>query len=190
MIIAVKRIDISSPELMELRDFDAKLLNFELANLGIVYSDLYGYVPIMMTINPETNVYAYSAPEYMATGYLSLVSGVYRFGVVLLESLTGQRVVDGKRPLESRYLVEWSRPLLSDRRLKMVMDPHLEGQYPEKCTFNQRRNYWENSDVQILLLMSWGAARKKRSSSLSECMERENIQRHLFSIKQCLKNSR
>lgn len=61
-------------------------------------------------------------------------SDVYGFGVVLLEILSGQRSFDQKRPLENRNLVKWSRPFLIDkRRLKRVMDPHLDGQYSLQC---------------------------------------------------------
>lgn len=63
-------------------------------------------------------------------------SDIYGFGVVLLEILTGLRVVDTNRPAGAHNLVEWARPSLPDKRkLKKIMDPRLENQYPLKGAF-------------------------------------------------------
>ncbi|KAJ1292500.1 hypothetical protein BS78_02G396200 [Paspalum vaginatum] len=74
----------------------------------------------------------YAAPEYIATGHLSVKSDVYSFGVVLLELLTGRRAVDE----EARgSLVDWARPHLAlgeRRRMARIMDTRLGGQYPKK----------------------------------------------------------
>lgn len=74
-----------------------------------------------------------SEPHSVA-GHLYVKSDVYGFGVVLLEMLTGLRALDTHRPSGQQNLVEWTRPLLSDRRkLERVMDERLEGQYPPKA---------------------------------------------------------
>ncbi|GJN10625.1 hypothetical protein PR202_ga28735 [Eleusine coracana subsp. coracana] len=73
----------------------------------------------------------YAAPEYVATGHLSVKSDVYSFGVVLLELMTGRRALDGS----SVTLVEWARPRLGDRRkviISRIMDTRLGGQYSKK----------------------------------------------------------
>ena len=58
---------------------------------------------------------------------------MYSYGVVLLELLTGRRVVDKCRPNRERSLVEWARPLLRDqKKLHHIIDPRLEGQFPTK----------------------------------------------------------
>ncbi|EHA8586637.1 Receptor-like cytoplasmic kinase [Cocos nucifera] len=78
--------------------------------------------------------YGYAAPEYVATGHLYVKSDVYGFGVVLLEMLSGQRALDISRPSGKHNLVDWAKPLLSDRRkVARLMDQRLEGQYSSKA---------------------------------------------------------
>lgn len=63
-------------------------------------------------------------------------SDVYGFGVVLLEILTGLRVLDLNRPNGEQNLVDWAEPLLPDKKkLRKLMDPRLEGKYPTKAAF-------------------------------------------------------
>ncbi|XAR61541.1 Non-specific serine/threonine protein kinase [Bertholletia excelsa] len=110
-------------------DFNAKLSDFGLAKLGPAEGDSHVTTRIIGT-------YGYAAPEYMATGHLYVRSDVYGFGVVLLELLTGQRVLDLKRSNGRHNLVEWAKPFLPDKKkLKTIMDPRLEGQYPIKAAF-------------------------------------------------------
>lgn len=67
-------------------------------------------------------------------GHLYVKSDVYGFGVVLLEMLSGQRALDPNRPRGQHNLVDWAKPLLSERRkLTRLMDPRFEGQYPSKA---------------------------------------------------------
>lgn len=50
--------------------------------------------------------------------------------------LTGLRVVDTNRPAGKHNLVDWASPSLPDKRkLKKIMDPKLEHQYPLKAAF-------------------------------------------------------
>ncbi|KAK6117358.1 hypothetical protein DH2020_048876 [Rehmannia glutinosa] len=64
-------------------------------------------------------------------GHLTEKCDVYSFGVVLLELLSGRRVIDATRASEEQNLAEWAQPYLRDKRkLLLVMDPKLEGQYP------------------------------------------------------------
>lgn len=61
-------------------------------------------------------------------------SDVYGFGVVLLEFLTGMRALDMKRPSGQQNLVDWTKPILSQRgKLKNIIDPRIEGQYSFKA---------------------------------------------------------
>lgn len=105
-------------------NYNAKLSGFEFARLGPFNGDTYVSTGVVGTLG-------YPAPEYIATGHLIMKSDVYSFGVVLLEVLTGQRAIDKERPDGKTSLVEWTRPLLTNKRkLKTIMDRRLKHNYP------------------------------------------------------------
>ncbi|KAE8712840.1 putative serine/threonine-protein kinase Cx32 [Hibiscus syriacus] len=109
--------------------YNAKISDFGLAKFGPSASKSHVTTRVMGT-------YGYAAPEYVATGHLSVKSDVYGFGVVLLEILTGLRTLDPNRPSGQQNLVEWVKPYLSERRkLRKVMDQGLDGKYPPKAAF-------------------------------------------------------
>jgi len=73
----------------------------------------------------------YAAPEYIQTGHLTVKSDVWSFGIVMLEVLTGRRVMDRNRPKNEQRLVEWAKPFINDHhKLFQVVDPLLNGRYP------------------------------------------------------------
>uniref|UniRef100_A0A3Q7H402 non-specific serine/threonine protein kinase n=1 Tax=Solanum lycopersicum TaxID=4081 RepID=A0A3Q7H402_SOLLC len=110
-------------------DYNAKLSDFGLAKMGPVNGDSHVTTKIVGT-------YGYAAPEYMATGHVYVKSDVYGFGVVLLEILSGRRVLDLNRPNGEHNLVDWAKPMLPDKKkLRKLMDPRLEAQYPSKAAF-------------------------------------------------------
>ncbi|KAL3723631.1 hypothetical protein ACJRO7_035753 [Eucalyptus globulus] len=106
---------------------NAKIADFGLAKLGPSSGESHVTTRIMGT-------YGYAAPEYIATGHLYVKSDVYGFGVVLLELLTGLRALDAKRPSGQQNLVDWTKPILSQRgKLKNIIDHRMEDQYPFKA---------------------------------------------------------
>ncbi|XP_051118243.1 probable serine/threonine-protein kinase PIX13 [Andrographis paniculata] len=109
-------------------DFNAKLSDFGLAKLGPINGNSH------VTTKP-VGTYGYAAPEYMATGHLYVKSDVYGFGVVLLEILTGLRVLDLNRPNGQTNLINWVMPSLEGKKLKKIIDPRLMGQYPSKAAY-------------------------------------------------------
>lgn len=108
-------------------NYNAKISDFGLAKLGPSGSNSHVTTRVMGT-------YGYAAPEYVETGHLYVKSDVYGFGVVLLEMLTGLRALDTKRPNGHEKLVDWKKPMLSNKRkLKSIMDTRMEGQYSSKA---------------------------------------------------------
>uniref|UniRef100_A0A6N2M1A8 non-specific serine/threonine protein kinase n=1 Tax=Salix viminalis TaxID=40686 RepID=A0A6N2M1A8_SALVM len=109
-------------------NYNAKISDFGLAKSGPAGEESHVTTRIMGT-------YGYAAPEYIATGHLYVKSDVYGFGVVLLEIMSGQRAHNRNRPSAQQNLVEWLKPLLSQKKkLKnTVMDPRMEGQYSSKA---------------------------------------------------------
>ncbi|KAF5808126.1 putative protein kinase RLK-Pelle-RLCK-VIIa-2 family [Helianthus annuus] len=107
-------------------DFNAKLADFGLARRGPETEGTHVSTCVVGT-------YGYAAPEYVQTGRLNIKSDVYGFGVVMLESITGQRAID--RNNQPQNLVECVTQIKSDKRkLKKIMDPRLEDKYPLKGT--------------------------------------------------------
>ncbi|GAV90688.1 Pkinase_Tyr domain-containing protein [Cephalotus follicularis] len=104
-------------------NYNAKLSDFGLAKDGPTGDKSHVSTRVMGT-------YGYAAPEYLATGHLTAKSDIYSFGVVLLEMLSGRRVVDKNRPSGEHSLVEWAKPYLANKRkVFRILDNRLEGQY-------------------------------------------------------------
>ncbi|KAJ0718349.1 putative transferase, protein kinase RLK-Pelle-RLCK-VIIa-2 family [Helianthus annuus] len=119
--------DVKSSNILLDKDFNAKLSDFGLTQLG----------PSPAVSHVSTQVlgtFGYVAPVYLATGRLYVKSDVYGFGVVMLEIITGLRTLDPSRHVSKHKLVDWARPLLSDKkRIHRVMDSRLEKKYPMKA---------------------------------------------------------
>ncbi|XP_031107695.1 probable serine/threonine-protein kinase PIX13 [Ipomoea triloba] len=101
-------------------NYNAKMSDFGLVRLG----------PRVMGAE------GYAAPEYIATGHVSVKTDVYSFSVILLEILTGLRAIDRNRPTNQHFLVKWVKSMdLSHQKgkLKSIMDPKMEGQYCTKA---------------------------------------------------------
>ncbi|KAL2551180.1 Protein kinase superfamily protein [Forsythia ovata] len=132
--------DIKPSNILLDGNYNAKLSDFGLAKLGpskgnSLMTALFALLLSSTRFSVETRVlgtYGYAVPEYMATGQSR--SDVYGFGVVLLEMLTGLRVIDLKRPIDRRDLVVYAKPFLSQKRkLMSIMDARMEGQYSSKA---------------------------------------------------------
>ncbi|KAK0603455.1 hypothetical protein LWI29_005141 [Acer saccharum] len=108
-------------------NYNAKLSNFSLARLGPSGEE----VPVSTVI---AGTFGYIAPECFTTGNLYLKSDLYSFGVVLLELLMGLRVNDLEHPCREQNLVDWLKPILSQKtKLKTIMDARMEGQYQSEA---------------------------------------------------------
>ncbi|XP_057771302.1 receptor-like cytoplasmic kinase 176 isoform X2 [Salvia miltiorrhiza] len=107
-------------------DFNTKLSDFGLARDGPTGDRTHVSTRVMGT-------YGYAAPEYMATGHLTTRCDVFGFGVVLLELMSGLRVIDRMRAAGKHNLMDWAKPYLKDkRRVSKIVDSRLMGKYPPK----------------------------------------------------------
>ncbi|CAL5050047.1 unnamed protein product [Urochloa decumbens] len=106
-------------------EFNAKLSDFGLAKEGPMGGKTHVSTRVMGT-------YGYAAPEYMATGHLTVMSDVYGFGVVLLEMLVGRRAAEPSRAgAREGSLVDWARPILiRPKKLERILDRRIGGPAP------------------------------------------------------------
>ncbi|KAG6476603.1 probable serine/threonine-protein kinase PBL26 [Zingiber officinale] len=116
--------DLKSSNILLDENFDAKLSDFGLAKLGPTGEKAH--------VSSRVATYGYCAPEYAKTGQLTLKSDVYNFGMVMLELITGRRIVDTTRPTNEQNLIAWATPVFRDqKRFPEIVDPLLEN-YPAK----------------------------------------------------------
>ncbi|KAI4308029.1 hypothetical protein L6164_031148 [Bauhinia variegata] len=121
--------DFKASNILLDENFNAKLSDFGLAKLGPTGEKTHVSTRVMGT-------YGYCAPEYAQTGQLTTKSDIYSFGVVLLEMITGKRVIDTSRPSEEENLVVWAQPLFKDKsKFASMADPLLEEKFPVKSLY-------------------------------------------------------
>ncbi|XP_078148815.1 receptor-like cytoplasmic kinase 185 isoform X1 [Carex rostrata] len=106
-----------------------KLSDFGLAKLGPIGDKTHVTTRVMGTEG-------YCAPEYAATGKLTVKSDIYSFGVVILEIVTGRRGYVETQPANEQYLVDWARPMFKDhKKFPKMADPALNKQFPKRGLF-------------------------------------------------------
>ncbi|KAL9225712.1 hypothetical protein vseg_001603 [Gypsophila vaccaria] len=136
-------------------NYNAKLSDFGLARLGPPIDKSH-------VTTQAVGTYGYAAPEYVHSNHLYVRSDVYSFGVVLLEIITGLRAFDLNRPKGQTSLVDWYKPMLSDRpNLKKIVDPRMKDYPPQglndltqlivRCLENDPKNRPHMSEVVPIL---------------------------------------
>ncbi|KAL8515869.1 hypothetical protein ACS0TY_014533 [Phlomoides rotata] len=82
-----------------------------------------------VNVSVETQLagtFGYLAPEYAATGKVTTKVDVYAFGVILMEIVTGRKVIDQTMPDDMSNLVKWFRRVLFNKRESESIDPTID----------------------------------------------------------------
>uniref|UniRef100_A0A0A9D9R8 Protein kinase domain-containing protein n=1 Tax=Arundo donax TaxID=35708 RepID=A0A0A9D9R8_ARUDO len=71
--------------------------------------------------------FGYLAPEYATTGKVTTKVDVYAYGVILMEMITGRKVLDDSLPEDETHLVTiFRRNMLDKEKFRKFVDPTLE----------------------------------------------------------------
>lgn len=115
--------DLKTSNILLDENWNAKLSDFGLARQGPTEGLTHVSTAVVGTLG-------YAAPEYIHTGRLTAKSDIWSYGVLLYELITGRRPIDRNRPKDEQKLLEWVKPYISDaKRLRLIVDPRLEGHY-------------------------------------------------------------
>lgn len=71
----------------------------------------------------------YLAPEYAENGIVSVRTDVYAFGIVLVQLISGRKVIDPERDEEQQSLRLWAEPLIERLALHELIDPRIGETY-------------------------------------------------------------
>ena len=102
--------------------------------------------------------------RYYRTGRLAEMSDVYSFGILLLEIITNQRVLDHTR--EKSHIGEWTAFMLNRGDITGIMDLNLHGDYSSHSA-------WRALELAMLC-----------ANPSSE--KRPNMSQVAFELKECL----
>ncbi|KAL1290719.1 hypothetical protein AAHE18_20G150000 [Arachis hypogaea] len=77
--------------------------------------------------------YGYLAPEYALYGQLTEKSDVYSFGIVILEIMSGRKVLDTTNSISNVVLItDWAWTLAKSGRTEEILDESIREEGPEK----------------------------------------------------------
>ncbi|KAK4751272.1 hypothetical protein SAY87_004754 [Trapa incisa] len=108
--------DIKSSNILIDEEHNARVADFGLSLLGPAESGS----PLAEL---PAGTLGYLDPEYYRLHYLTTKSDVYSFGVLLLEILSGRKVID--MLYEEANIVEWAVPLIKSGDFSRILDPEL-----------------------------------------------------------------
>ncbi|KAG5389580.1 hypothetical protein IGI04_031121 [Brassica rapa subsp. trilocularis] len=162
--VAVKVLSQSSAQ--GYKQFKAENFQAKLGDFGLSRS-----FPVGSETHVSTNIAGspgYLDPEYYRTNWLTEKSDVFSFGVVLLEIITSQPVIDHTR--EKSHIGEWVGFRLTNGDIKNIVDPSLIGDYDSSSV-------WKALELAMSCVSPSSSGRPNMSqvaNELKECLLSEN----------------
>ncbi|KAJ7965456.1 Receptor-like kinase [Quillaja saponaria] len=92
----------------------------------------FGLAKWKISDNPHTRILGtlgYLAPEYAEDGIVSVRTDVYAYGIVLLQLISGRKVIDSRNTEEQQSLRQWAEPLIERLALHELIDTRLGESY-------------------------------------------------------------
>ncbi|AEC06307.1 Leucine-rich repeat protein kinase family protein [Arabidopsis thaliana] len=154
--------DVKSTNILLGLRFEAKLADFGLSRSFLVGSQAHVSTNVAGTLG-------YLDPEYYLKNWLTEKSDVYSFGIVLLESITGQPVIEQSR--DKSYIVEWAKSMLANGDIESIMDPNLHQDYDSSSS-------WKALELAMLCINPSSTQRPNMTRvahELNECLEIYNL---------------
>ncbi|CAA2956809.1 receptor-like cytosolic serine threonine- kinase RBK1 [Olea europaea subsp. europaea] len=71
----------------------------------------------------------YIAPDYTKNGIVSVQTDIYAFGIVLIQLMSGRRIVDSPRDDHQQSIIQWALSLIQPLALDKLIDPRLGDSY-------------------------------------------------------------
>ncbi|KAL0897390.1 hypothetical protein Bca101_081351 [Brassica carinata] len=153
--------DVKTTNILLDENYQAKLADFGLSRS----------FPIGVESHISTNVAGtpgYLDPEYYRTNWLTEKSDVYSLGIVLLEMITSQPVIQQTR--EKPHIGEWVGLMLTKGDIDNIMDPNLNGDYDSGSV-------WKALELAMSCVNPSSSGRPSMSQvviELKECLVYEN----------------
>ncbi|KAI4345517.1 hypothetical protein L6164_012632 [Bauhinia variegata] len=113
--------DIKAANILLMEDFGPQISDFGLAK----------WLPDQWTHHTVSKVegtFGYLPPEFFMHGIVDEKTDVFAYGVLLLELISGRQAIDSSQ----KSLVMWAKPLISQNKIKELIDSCLAGAYNEE----------------------------------------------------------
>ncbi|KAG8378171.1 hypothetical protein BUALT_Bualt08G0110200 [Buddleja alternifolia] len=81
----------------------------------------------------------YLAPEYAENGIVSVRTDVYSFGIILIQLISGRKVITCTREGQQPSLRQWALPLIETLALHELVDPRLGESYSTHELYHMAR---------------------------------------------------
>ncbi|KAJ7943672.1 Protein NSP-INTERACTING KINASE 3 [Quillaja saponaria] len=114
--------DVKAANILLDEDFEAVVGDFGLAKL-LDHRDSHVTTAVRGTVG-------HIAPEYLSTGQSSEKTDVFGFGILLLELITGQKVLDfGRAANQKGVILDWVKKLHQEGKLSQLVDKDLKSNF-------------------------------------------------------------